>query len=256
LSSWDPDQYLRFERERSRPIEDLVARFSDRSPSRIIDLGCGPGTSTAVLRQRWPTAHLVGLDSSPEMITAARRSDATVDWVLRDIRSWRAQPPFDLVVSNAALQWVPDHEELFPRLVAQVAAGGALAVQMPVNSDSGAHRCIREVAQSTPWRSRWGPDLLQPQVGAPELYYRLLAPVCASVELWQTEYVHVLPDPAAILEWVKGTTLRPYLTRLSSPSDQEAFLGTILRGLEAAYPRQRNGRVLFPFRRLFLVAYR
>jgi len=256
VTTWDPEQYLRFERERTLPCRDLIARIADLTPRRIVDLGCGSGTSTALLKERWPQAHLVGVDSSPEMITAARKNDPTIDWVLRDIRSWRAGEPFDLILSNAALHWVPDHDDLFPRLVGQLTAGGVLAVQMPVNSDSGAHRSIREVAQSPRWASHWTPNLRLAHVGPSDLYYRLLAPRCSTVEIWQTEYVHVLPDAAAVLEWIKGTTLRPYLTALGSAPDQPEFLAEILRKVEAVYPKQPDGRVLFPFRRLFVVARR
>jgi trans-aconitate 2-methyltransferase len=256
LPQWDPDQYLRFERERSLPCQDLIARIAGRSPDRIIDLGCGTGTSTALLRARWPEAEISGLDSSPEMIAAARKRDSAVEWVLGDIDTWRVSVPYDLIFSNAALHWLPDHETLFPRLLQQVAPGGALAVQMPTNGHSPAHRCIREVAASPRWSSRWGSKAAGSKEVPPEFYFDLLAPQSVQVELWQTEYVHVLPDAAAILEWVKGTTLRPYLDALASPEDQEAFLGQIARGLEAAYPAQRDGQVLFPFRRLFLVAAR
>jgi trans-aconitate 2-methyltransferase len=253
---WDPAQYLRFEQERTLPGRDLIARLGAATPKRIIDLGCGSGTSTALLRERWPDAHLTGLDSSPEMITAARKNDATVDWVLHDIRTWRSHVPYDLVFSNAALQWVPDHEDLFPRLLSSVAPGGALAVQMPANFDSPAHRAIREVAGSPPWAAHWGPHLRLPKVGGLELYYRLIAPRASAVEIWQTEYVHVLPDTGAVLEWLKGTTLRPYLSALGSAADEAGFLRDLSRRIEVAYPRQPDGRVLFPFRRLFLVARR
>jgi trans-aconitate 2-methyltransferase len=256
LPNWDPDQYLRFERERSLPCRDLIARIAATAPSTIIDLGCGTGTSTALLRAHWPAATVVGLDNSPEMIAAARPSDAGVDWVVGDLRTWTADQPFDLVFSNAALHWVPDHAELFARLFDQVAPGGTLAVQMPVNSESPAHRCIREVAVRSEWASRWGQGLALSRVEPPEFYYAALAPLAAGVELWATEYVHVLPDAAAILEWVKGTTLRPYLNVLPAPADRERFLAEILRGVTAAYPPQQDGRVLFPFRRLFLVAHR
>jgi len=256
VPKWDPDQYLRFERERSLPCRDLISRISVPRPGRIIDLGCGTGTSTVLLRERWPAARVAGLDHSPEMIAAARRNDPDVEWITGDFRSWTADEPLDIVFSNAALQWVPDHAELFPRLLRNVASGGVLAVQMPVNSESPAHRCIREVATRPTWAPRWDPHLARPKVESTDLYYRLLSAHTPEVEIWVTEYVHVVANAAAILEWVKGTTLRPYLDLLPSPEDREAFLGEVLTGLNVAYPRQEDGRVLFPFRRLFLLAHR
>ena len=256
MTTWDPSQYLRFERERTLPCRDLIARIGGPDPVRVVDLGCGSGTSTALLRERWPGAALVGVDNSAEMIAAARRSSVAAEWLVADIGSWQAAPPFDLVFSNAALHWLPDHERLFPHLLRQVAPGGTLAVQMPINFESPAHRAVREVAASPGWARRWPVDGAGPRVGSAESYYRLLAKEGPPPEIWQTEYVHVLPDAASILEWLKGTTLRPYLTVLSAPQDRDAFLAEIEELLRSAYPPQPDGRVLFPFRRLFLVARR
>ncbi len=190
------------------------------------------------------------------MIEAARKGDPGIAWEAGDIAAWRPGAAFDLVFSNAALHWVPDHAALFPRLMGSVAAGGALAVQMPSNFDAGAHRAIAEVARSPAWAPRWPPELRPAHVGSPEEYYRVLAPHATSVEIWQTEYLHVLPDAAAILEWVKGTTLRPYLSALPAASERASFLGEVRQKVAVAYPPQPDGRVLFPFRRLFLIAHR
>jgi trans-aconitate 2-methyltransferase len=190
------------------------------------------------------------------MIAAARRDDPAVRWVEADVATWTADRPYDLVFSNAALHWVPDHARLFPHLLEQVGPGGALAVQMPVNQESPAHRAIREVAERPPWTDRWGPEVGAVRVAPPERYYDWLAPTARGVEVWATDYLHVLPDPDAIVEWVKGTTLRPYLTALRTPADQAAFLAEVRARVETAYPRQPDGRVLFPFRRLFVVARR
>jgi len=255
MPTWDPNQYLRFERERTLPCRDLIARIAGGTPARIIDLGCGTGSSTALLRAQWPKARITGLDSSPEMIAAATASDGSVTWCLADARTWTAEEPFDLVFSNAALHWLPDHAALFPHLLRQVASGGALAVQMPVNFDSPAHRAIREVAESPSWAPRWGSGLTSAHVAPPASYFDWLTPDASGVELWQTEYVHALPDAAAIVEWVKGTTLRPYLDRISA-GEREEFLAEITRKVALAYVPQRNGQVLFPFRRQFLVAHR
>ena len=255
MPTWDPGQYLRFESQRALPVHDLLGRLGDRAPTRIVDLGCGPGTSTAALRARWPKARIEGIDLSEEMLAVARRSDPATVWRRDDLRTWRAAAPYDLVFSNAALHWVPDHAELFPRLLEAVAPGGALAVQMPASSESPVHRWVREVARSATWSSRWGTAVPAHPVEPPAVYYRLLAPRSAAVELWETEYVHVLPDAASIVEWVKGTTLRPYLERLP-PADQPSFLADVTRGVAEAYPAEPDGRVLFPFRRQFIVAHR
>jgi trans-aconitate 2-methyltransferase len=256
VPNWDPRQYLRFERERTLPSRDLLGRVGGATPATIIDLGCGTGTSTVLLQERWPAAHVVGLDSSPEMIAAARINGARIEWTVGDVRTWTPATPFDLVFSNAALQWVPDHGAVFPRLFHHVAPGGTLAVQMPANFESPAHRRIRDVAAGARWADRWGPTLATPHVESVEFYYDLLTSGSTGVECWITEYIHVFPSAAAVVEWVKGTALRPYLDRLPEARDQAAFLAEILDGVVAAYRPRPDGQVLFPFRRMFLVARR
>lgn len=256
---WDAGQYLQFEAERTQPCRDLVARIAVASPTRIIDLGCGPGNSTQVLAERWPQAVLTGLDESIEMLAAAREKFPDRNWVLGDISKWTAGPEglFDIVFSNAALQWVPDHGALYPQLLARVAPGGALAIQVPNNLDAPAHRIAHELAMSPEWHTRF------PREGArrwyvhdPAFYYDLLTPFATRIDLWETEYVQVMAGAAAIVEWYKGSGLRPYLEALRMPADREQFLAAYLAGVGAAYPARVDGRVLFPFRRLFLIAYR
>ncbi|MGA9838832.1 MAG: methyltransferase domain-containing protein [Thermoplasmata archaeon] len=256
MPSWDPQQYRRFEQERALPCRDLIGRIGGLSPLRIVDLGCGTGTSTRLLRERWPAAQILGVDSSPEMIAEARSSGVVAEWSLADIRTWSPDRPVDLVFSNAALQWVGAHDRIFPRLLEHVATGGALAVQMPFNWESPAYRCLRGVVESPTWSSRWGRDLVTIHDFPPAFYYDLLSSACRQVDLWETEYIHVLPDPDAIVEWMKGTGMRPYLDSLGSESGRTAFLREISSGVAASYPPQSDGRVLFAFRRLFLVAYR
>jgi trans-aconitate 2-methyltransferase len=264
MPHWDASQYLRFAEERTRPCRDLAAQIAIPSPRQVIDLGCGPGNSTEVLAERWPEAELTGLDSSTEMIEAARLNQSSrkwpsLKWVVGDIANWAAveERPCDVVFSNAALQWVPDHTTLFPRLMAQVAPGGALAVQVPNNIDAPAHSIARQLAASDHWRSHF------PATGVREwhvhdsgFYYDLLAPYSARIDLWETEYLHVLPAAEAIVEWYKGTGLRPFLETLSSAEDREKFLAAYLEQIRTAYPPRVDGRVLFPFRRLFLIAYK
>ncbi len=256
MSSWDPGQYLRFADERTRPAIDLAARVEVADPGRVVDLGCGPGNSTAVLRKRWPKAEVTGVDSSPEMIAAAKKSEPTGRWVLGDIATWAEEKPFDVVFSNAALQWVPDHAAVVPRLFGLVAPGGALAVQMPAHFDSPLHQLIDEIADRPEWRSRTAAAKKTLRVEHPSFYYEALAPHADRVELWLTEYIHVMRGPPAILEWIRGTGLRPFLAALADDKERAEFERLLVSGLSRSYLPQADSRVLFPYRRLFLVAYR
>jgi trans-aconitate 2-methyltransferase len=262
VPTWNADQYLIFGDERTRPCRDLAARVALASPRRIVDLGCGPGNSADVLAHQWPDAELTGLDSSPEIVDAARRAHRAHParrWIVGDIAEWAAgeDGAFDLVFSNAALQWVGEHAALYPRLLRRAAFGGALAVQVPINQDGLAHRSMRELAASERWRHTF------PRAGVREwhvhdvgFYYDVLAPHAERVELWETEYVHVMPGPEAIVDWYKGTGLRPFLEALPSEGARTLFTADYLERLRAAFPPRPDGRVLFPFRRLFLIAYR
>jgi trans-aconitate 2-methyltransferase len=259
MPTWNADQYLRFGEERTQPCRDLAARIDVASPGRVIDLGCGPGNSTEVLAKRWPDAELTGLDSSPEMIDAARRAYPQRRWVVGDIGGWAASDagPFDVVFSNAAMQWVGDHGAAYPRLLAQAAPGGALAVQVPGNYDGLAHRLMRELAASDGWHPRFpAGGVREWYVHEPTFYYDALAPHAARLDLWETEYLHVMPGPEAIVEWYKGTGLRPFLDALATDAERAGFMAEYLEQIRAAFPARPDGKVLFPFRRLFLVAYR
>ena len=254
MPTWNADQYLRFLNQRTQPCWDLVNRVALAAPQRVIDLGCGPGNSTAVLAQRWPKADLTGLDSSAAMNTAARASAPDRHWIQADIDHWHPAECFDLVFSNAALQWLPNHAELFPRLLTRVAPGGALAVQMPVNDDAPAHRLLHDLARASRWSNRLS-NLRQWHVHEPAFYDDILSPVSSRVDLWITQYLHILTGPEEIVEWYKGTGLRPYLDALTNPTDREDFLAEYRAAITAAYPSQRSGKVIFPFRRIFLVAW-
>lgn len=251
---WDPLRYLRFETERTLPSRDLAARVEIDAPRQIVDLGCGPGNSTAVLRARWPAADCTGVDLSAEMLEVARRSDPGVRWVQQDLRTWVADGPVDLIFSNAALQWVRDHGTVLPRLLRMLSPGGALAVQMPANTDEPYQRAVRELRQRPPWNGF--PDGPAFQVGSSEFYYDLLAPEASRIDLWDTSYVHVLSGAEEIAEWTRGTGLSPWLAELPGEAERNRFLEEYRAKLEIAYPRRPDGRVLFPFHRRFLVAYR
>jgi trans-aconitate 2-methyltransferase len=253
---WDADLYLRFSDERTRPSVDLAARVEISDPARIIDLGCGPGNSTAVLQRRWPGARITGLDNSPDMIAAASRSYPHIEWLIGDIAAWSAEAPFDVVFSNAALQWAPDHDPLIPRLFAQVASGGALAVQIPATFDSAPHREIFHTAADPSWRHLMGPALSVFSKEPPSFYYDLLQPLSERLEMWETEYYHIMESPQSIIEWFRGTGLRPFLAALENEEQKKRFEELLLERFSLAYHRQKDGRILFPFRRLFIIAYK
>ncbi|HVC53619.1 MAG TPA: trans-aconitate 2-methyltransferase [Stellaceae bacterium] len=250
---WDAGQYLRFADERTRPAADLVGRIDLDAPRHIVDLGCGPGNSTAVLRRRWPDAAITGIDNSADMLAKARRGDSTVDFVAGDIAAWRPEAPCDLVFSNAALQWVGDHERLVPRLLDGVAPDGQLAVQMPRNHDFVTHALMRQVAAEGPWRDLLAGARDPSPVKPPEFYYDLLAPRCDRVVVWETNYIQAMPDIAAIISWLRGSGLGPFLTRLST-DEQKVFLDRYTALLAEAFPKRSDGQVLLPYPRLFFIA--
>jgi trans-aconitate 2-methyltransferase len=234
----------------------LIQRIAIPDPGRIIDLGCGPGNSTAVLRQRWPKADITGLDSSSDMISTASRSYPHNEWLIGDIAAWSTEIPFDVVFSNAALQWVPRHAILIPHLFAQVASGGALAVQMPAHFNSPLHREILATADDPSWRHLMWPALNALTKEPPSLYYNLLQPLAARLDIWETEYYHVVDSPQSIIEWFRGTGLRPFLAALENEGQRKRFEELLLERYTRAYSPQNDGRILFPFRRLFIIAYR
>ncbi|MGE0703278.1 MAG: trans-aconitate 2-methyltransferase [Vicinamibacterales bacterium] len=253
---WDSRLYRRYDAERTRPAIDLAARVSVNAPAHVVDLGCGPGNSTRVLADRWPGASLTGLDSSTQMLAAARADHPGWRWVEADIATWSPAVPFDVVFSNAALQWVGDHDVVFPRLLRQVASGGALAVQMPANYDAPVHRAIRELASSGAWRHSFAHVARDWFVHAPQAYYDFLAPHASTVDIWTTEYLHVLDGIDAVVDWYQGTGLRPWLQALARDGDRAGFLADFRAAVAPHFPERHDGRVLFPFKRLFVVAYR
>ncbi|HJU83609.1 MAG TPA: trans-aconitate 2-methyltransferase [Holophagaceae bacterium] len=253
--TWNPTQYLQFADTRTRPAADLLARVDLTAPGFVVDLGCGPGNSTELLNRRWPGARILGVDGSPQMVAAARAAHPEWEWQESDIADWTAPEPADLLFANAALHWLPDHAALLPRLLAQLAPGGSLAVQMPRNFDASAHQLIRRTAEEGPWRSHflniqdWHPPL------EPAAYYGILAPHVRHLDLWETEYLQIMDGPERIVEWAKGTALLPFLGRLDG-GERGDFLARYTEAVAEAYPRQPDGKVLFPFKRLFFVAHR
>jgi trans-aconitate 2-methyltransferase len=253
--SWNPERYLAFGDHRTRPAIDLLARVASEAPARVADLGCGPGNSTALLSERWPGAAVTGVDNSAVMLAKARASGIRASWVLADIAEWAPPAAVDILFSNAALQWLPDHAALLPRLFDQVAPGGMLAVQMPRNFGAPSHILLREVAAAGIWAERVEPLLLREPVGEPAWYYGLLQPGAASIDVWETEYLQVLEGEDPVLAWTRSTALRPVQAALTA-DELSAFEADYGMRLRAAYPKRPDGRTLFPFRRLFIVACR
>ncbi len=256
MPAWNPALYLAFERERTQPAIDLAARVAIAEPRTVLDLGCGPGNSTAVLKARWPTAALAGLDNDPDMLAAAAKSDPGVRWIPADAATWRPDATYDVVFSNAMLQWLPDHAEAVQRFFGAVAPGGALAVQVPTHARSALHQNILELANEPQWRGHLGGVHGAIHGRDPAFYYDVLAPLAKRIELWETEYNHVLVGPEAIVTWIRGTGLRPFLHALPDDDARRRFEAELLARVAVAYPRRPDGKVLFPFRRLFFVAYR
>ncbi|HEX6349254.1 MAG TPA: methyltransferase domain-containing protein [Candidatus Dormibacteraeota bacterium] len=252
---WDPAQYLRFAGHRLRAAVDLLSRVDLEAPGRVYDLGAGAGNVTALLKQRWPQAEVIGVENSPAMLERAAGSHPEIAWERADLATWQADQPADLIYSNAALHWLGDHESLFPRLLDNVRPGGVLAVQMPRNFDAPSHTLVAEAARAGPWRDRLEPLLKRAPVHPPGHYFDLLQPAAEDLDIWETEYLHVLEGPSPVKEWTKGSTLVPLLEALDEPA-RGHFEATYSRLLEEAYPRRPDGRTLFPFRRLFIVARR
>lgn len=252
--AWDPRQYDLFQAARTRPGHDLMAALPPLRPARIVDLGCGSGRLTVELAERHPGALVVGLDSAPGMLAQAAHADGRISWQLGDIGGWNPSDPVDLIFSNAALHWLDDHATLFPRLVARLAPGGVLAVQMPVADREAPFRALlHRLAAEGPWAPRLAGRLRPEAVHPPVAYQRWLAPLAARVDIWTTEYLHVLDGPDPVLEWTRATALLPVLDALDG-AEREAFLAAYAEGLRALYPPEADGRTLFPFRRLFIVA--
>ena len=253
---WSAATYLRFEDERTRPSADLLARVPLDAPERVVDLGCGPGNSTELLVARFPDAEVTGLDSSPDMLAAARKRLPDVDFVEADLAAWSPDRAPDLIFANAVLQWLPDHEALFPRLMRLVAPGGALALQMPDNLAEPSHAAMREVARDGRWAERLaGAAASRTEILAGEAYFDLLAPLASSVDIWRTTYLHPLDGAEAIREWLKATGLRPFLDPLDA-DERKDFLALYTERLRAFYPERATGKALLRFPRLFVVAKR
>lgn len=259
IRAWNPKQYLKFSDHRLRPAIELLERIPIDSPEVVLDLGCGTGDVTRIIAERWPSARVCGLDNSKEMLQKAQSRPGTIRWIEADIENWTPDEAPDVIFSNAALHWVASHQDVFRRLASFMSRGGCLAVQMPLSWDAMSHRLMRETLADGGAAGRpFGTDLLRRSMARrwvedAEFYYDLLSDDAHSVDIWETEYLQVLEGEDPVLEWVKGTGLRPILNGLAD-EEREAYLADYSRRLRDAYPTKPNGCTLYPFRRLFIVA--
>jgi len=253
--SWNPQQYLKFGDVRLRPIHDLLARVNLEAPQRIVDLGCGTGTVTAIAKARWPNARITGVDNSQAMLDRARVAVPDVEWQLADLNHWAPAEPPDLIVSNAALHWLDDHANVFPRLLSHLAPGGVLAVQMPAQHNAPSHRIGYDLAESPRWRERLSRHVRRRPILDAHEYYALLRPLASSLDLWFVEYVQALKGDNPVAEFTKGSFVGVWLAELT-PDEARDFEADYRARIAAAYAPSGDGVTLFPFRRFFLVAQR
>lgn len=258
MFGWDPEVYSKFGDLRSRPALDLLSQVHHEDPRIVYDLGTGRGRVAGLMANRWPDADVIAIDTSPDMLDAARAASGRVQWLEQDVRDWSPPAAPDVIYSNAMLHWVSDHDDLLVRLVRSLAPGGALAVQMPLSWHEPSHLLMRETLATGRNGHAIGPAGLRSRVGRPPVaspghYHRLLRKVCKGLDVWQTTYYHELQGDDAVLEWVRGSALRPILEALE-PADRELFLDVYRAGLRRAYPVTADGTTIYPFPRVFIVA--
>jgi trans-aconitate 2-methyltransferase len=256
MSDWNPKEYLSFAAERTQPAVDLIARLPDRAPKRVVDLGCGPGNSTSLLRHAFPAAELTGIDSSPAMIAVARQACPSAQFMEADAGSWLPPPETDLVFSNALFQWLPERDDAMKRILQSLGSGSAFALQMPDNLDEPCHSLMREVAADGPWRAKLISAVQARRKLGDELHhYELFASLSQHLQIWRTTYVHALDNHEAIAKMLSTTGLKPFLDPLAE-TERRKFLAIYVERLAQHYPSARDGRVLFRFPRLFIIAIR
>ena len=254
MADWSAQQYLKFEDERTRPARDLLAQIPLQEARKVVDIGCGPGNSTELLVRRWPLASVIGVDTSADMLKQARDRLPAQAFIEANVEHWAPPAHTDVIFANAVFQWVPGHLKQLQRLLAQLPSGGVLAVQIPDSLDEPAHVLIRELAHEEPWREQLSEKArVRDAVPPPAVYYDALSPLCTHFQIWHTVYYHVLESSAGVVEWVKGTGLRPFLDLLE-PAEAKQFLAEYTARIAAAYPPQADGRVVFRFPRIFIVA--
>ncbi|MGC1454073.1 MAG: methyltransferase domain-containing protein [Nitrospirota bacterium] len=256
MREWDPDQYLQFKKERTQPSIDLVARIPMDDPKTIIDIGCGPGNSTQILLKRWPHADILGLDKSEKMIQKAGQDYPRQKWIVGDASTVDTRPTYDIVFSNAAIHWIPRHDVLLQRLFKKVNQNGILAIQVPANQESPLYQAILRVSRSNKWRAFTSGREASITYHSADFYYGQLSLYTKEIIIWETVYYHIMNYYKELIDWYKGTAMKPYLDSLPTDESRDDFGKEVLNECKAVYPLQRDGRILYPFKRLFFIARR
>lgn len=254
MLNWNSNQYLKFKNERTQPAFDLANRICIDNPKNIIDIGCGPGNSTFVLKNRFPNANIIGIDNSADMISKAKSKDSSINFVQADVNEFFAEckDKFDVVFSNACIQWIPNHKDLLSKLMRILKINGVLAIQIPYNYNEPIHKIISKVTTNSKWKSIFT-TLRQKYVLEISEYYDLLSEISSDFQMWQTVYFHKMTSYESILEWYRGTGLRPYLNQLNENQTAE-FEKDIMNEIKQVYSVQSNGEIIFRFPRLFFIA--
>jgi trans-aconitate 2-methyltransferase len=256
MNDWNPELYLRYENERTLPSRDLISRIAVTNPSDIIDMGCGPGNSTRVLRERWPGARILGLDNSPDMIRKAKEAYPRGQWILADAAVWKPDRKCDIVFSNATLQWIPGQEIVIRTFFDALNSSGALAVQVPADDGSPLRRAVLRVAGTGDWKDRMEGCDRRIAYHDETYYYDQLSPLARRIEIWNTTYFHRMAGHPDLVDWYASTGMKPFLDRLSGGDSKREFQSRVLEECRDGYPPQGDGCVLFPFKRIFFIAYK
>jgi len=254
MPEWDPQQYLQFKHERTQPSIDLVARIQLDNPQSVIDIGCGPGNSTQILRKKWLRANIVGIDKSEKMIQRARQDYPDQQWMVGDASMLDTDQKYDIVFSNAVIHWIPDHDVLVRRLFQLVNSNGVLAVQVPANQESPLYKSILKVSRSNKWHAFTAGREEAITYHDAYYYYSQLASMTKEIALWETVYYHILNSHQDLIDWYKGTAMKPFLDSLPDDESRKEFEEEIMDECKTFYPSQSDGRILYPFKRLFFTA--
>jgi trans-aconitate 2-methyltransferase len=257
MGDWNPKEYLKFEKERSRPAADLVRHINHRNPESILDVGCGPGNSTGLLYDRWPNAGITGIDNSPAMLEKAKTTNNSINWVLEDISGDLAHlGKYDIIFSNAVFQWIPQNDVLIAKLFNMLNQNGVLAAQIPHVKEMPIHNIVTEIVSRPEWSEHFSNMPASYYLYSPDFYYDVLCGISSDIDMWETRYFHIMNGYDDIVQWYTSTGLRPYLECLADNEKKTSFMNDVLTEIRRNYKTYNNGTVLFPFHRVFIVAYK